>query len=543
MLFQPLFRTLGFYLWILILPLLFPLGIAIYCDYIDPNNYPQLPCTTAFLTTIALIAIGGLFLWFVGRHSTNLYRKEALLLVICVYFLTPFVGALPFTFSHTLSLSDAYFESTSGLTTTGATIIQAKKYNDAGQEIPIESSFDTGKKIQYLYRGNISPVKDKNGHLLTGIEAISPALLFWRSMMQWLGGGGIIVLFVAILPALGVGGKILYQTEVTGPTKESMAPRIKETALQLWKIYLFLTCLETLLLYFTNAKVSWFDAILISFSTLSTGGFSPTNHSIASYTSAITEWIVIIFMILGSINFSLYFFILKGKFERLKHPELQAFLLILFVMTLFSIFTLTHQTITTLNNQIIESASFLTALRYAAFQVISAQTSTGFATANYDIWPFSTQVILLTVMYFGGMAASTAGGLKVIRLQTFFRIMLNNIESIFRPDTVRNVRIGTIIIDNRGSSSILCFFLVAISLTIIGTFLLVLDGIDPETSLTTIACMINNVGLGFRAGNPNHSFSFLTDFGITISCFWMIAGRLEFFALLIAFVPAFWRKS
>lgn len=542
MLFRSLSRTLGFYLWILILPLMLPLCIAIYCDYIEPTNYPQLPCTFAFLITIGVLAFTGFLLWIYGRNSMSLYRKEALLLVICIYFLTPLVGGLPFTFSHTLSLSDAYFESTSGFTTTGATIIQAKKYNSKGEEIPIEASFCTGKNTNYLYRGNVAPVIDRKGNILTGIEAVSPALLFWRSMMQWLGGGGIIVLFVAILPALGVGGKILYQTEMTGPTKESMVPRIKETAGHLWKIYLFLTCLEIVLLYSTNTKISWLDAITVSFSTLSTGGFAPKNNSIASYESAVTDFIVIIFMILGSINFSLYYFVMKGKFERLRHPELKAFLGIISVTSLFSTFTLLHQTIITLTNQTLTDLSFFGAFRYGTFQIISAQTSTGFATANYEPWPFSIQVLMLTVMFIGGMAASTAGGLKVIRLQTFFRIMLNNIESIFRPDTVRNVRIGNLIIDNRASTSILCFFLVAATLTIIGTFLLVLDGIDPETSLGTIACMINNVGLGFRAGGPMNSFSFLTDFGKAISCIWMIAGRLEFFALLIAFVPAFWRR-
>jgi len=331
---------------------------------------------------------------------------------------------------------------------------------------------------------------------------------------------------------------------VTGPSKESMLPRIKETASQLWKIYLALTVAEIILLLVTNHAMPVFDAITISFSTISTGGFTPRSGGIGHYHNIETNLVVIVFMILGSISFSLYFFCMRGKFRRLNDSELKTFLTIIFFACLIAAWQLTGHVQSLLDTVDPGNKFNLTeALMFGSFQVISAQTSTGFSIANYDLWPFSVQVLLLVVMYIGGMAGSTAGGIKIVRYQTFFKIMLNKIESIYRPDIVRSHRIGTTVIDNRTATTVLCFFMIVAALSILGTFLLVLDGIDPETSLSTISCMANNVGIAFRMGGPTESFAFLSSFGKIISCIWMIAGRLEYYALLIAFVPAFWRTS
>lgn len=535
-------------MWILLIPLSIPFFIAVYCEWIVGSEiYPQPPAAFAFFLTIILTTVLGVFFWFIGKHSTgHLYRREALLLVLLVYLLTPVIGSLPFFFNGTLSNPvDAVFEAVSGVTTTGASIMQAKKMNPGtGEEEPIKVSFVTGEKTTYTFYGTITPVIDpETGQvILSGLNAVSPALLFWRSFLQWLGGGGIIVLFVAILPALGVGGKILFQTEVTGPSKESMMPRIKETASKLWKIYLGLTILEIILLMLTNDAITFFDAVTISFSTISTGGFTVRDGGIAYFDSVYTDWVIIVFMILGSISFSIYFFCMRGKFGRLRDPELRLFLLII----LFSVAIATWQLMGTTHHRLASTESvgnfnFWEALRYGAFQVISAQTSTGFTTANYNLWPFSVQVLMLVLFYVGGMAGSTAGGIKVIRQQTFFHIMLNKIESIYRPDTVRIYRIGTTTIDNRTATTVLCFFMVTASLAILGTFLLVLDGVDPETGLTTVSCMLNNTGIAFRMAAD--SFAYLSDWGKILSCFWMIAGRLEYFAVLIAFVPAFWKTT
>ncbi|MCH9610128.1 MAG: Trk system potassium uptake protein TrkG [Chlamydiales bacterium] len=541
-------RALGFYLWILLIPLAIPTGIAIYTDWIaEASAFPQPHSAFAFLLTMTITALLGLIFWFCGlRSHHHLFRREGLLLVLIVYFLTPAIGALPFWLNGTLSNPvDAYFEAVSGFTTTGASVMEAKQYNPlTGEEVPIETSFCIDRDVEYEYYGTITPILAADGEpLYTGIAAVSKALIFWRSFMQCLGGGGIVVLFVAILPALGVGGKILYQTEVTGPSKESIFPRVKETASMLWKVYLGLIFAETILLYLTNERMPLFDALNISFSTLSTGGFAPTSGSIATYQSLLTNWIVILFMIMGSVNFTLYFLCMRGKFSKLNDPELKAFLSIILVTVLLIAWQLFGVMRDAISNTDGTFFSLWEGISYGAFMAVSAQTSTGFVVSNFDVWPFSTQVLLLILFFVGGMAGSTAGGIKIVRQQTFFRILLNKIETIFRPDTVREYRLGSSIISTRTAMTVLCFFLIVGSLTILSTYLFVVDGIDPETSLTTAGCMINNVGIAFRAAGPTHSFAFLPPLSKLWSIFMMIAGRLEFFALLIAFVPAFWRRS
>lgn len=542
-------RILAYYFWILILPLSIPLSIGIYCDWIaGPASFPQPPSALAFLLTILLAALAGCILFLIGRRSSGqLYRKEAILLVLLIYFLTPVFGGLPFFLNETLkSPVDSYFEAVSALTTTGASILYPKKYDPlTGQELPYTKSVETSLKTTYFYYGTVAPLPATADHeRLEGLSAVSYSLLFWRSFMQWLGGGGIIVLFVAILPALGMGGKVLFQTEITGPTKETMLPRIKETASHLWKIYLTLTVGEVILLMLTNRKMPFFDALTVSMATLSTGGLSPRNEGIAFYNNACTDWVILVFMILGSINFSIYFFCMRGRFSRLKDPEVKVFLAIILAASLFAAWQLTGRESALIGtDQEGGVLNFGEALRYGAFQIVSAQTSTGFSTANYPLWPFSIQLLMLILMYVGGMAGSTAGGLKVVRLQTFFHIVLNKIESIFRPDTLRTFRIGTSVVDNRTALTILCLIMIALSMTIVGTFALVLDGVDPQTSLTTVASMINNGGLAFAIGGITDSFNFLTPFGKVLSCIWMIAGRLEYYTLLVAFVPAFWRTN
>ncbi|NGX54446.1 MAG: Trk system potassium uptake protein TrkH [Chlamydiae bacterium] len=549
MLYREISRTLAVFLWGLAIPLAFPFFIAIYCERVaGPEVYPQPPSAFAFFATIVITILLGWLFRFLGRKSTGrIFRREALLMVLLFYFMTSFIGGLPFYLNKTFTNPiDAFYETVSGLTTTGATLMEGKQYNpETGKEIPITKTFVTGEPTTYSYYGTITPVIDSstNKVLYTGIEAVSPALLFWRSMTQWLGGCGIVVLFVAILPALGVGGKILYQTEVTGPSKESLAPRIKETASHLWKIYLGLTVLEIILLMVTNSDVSLFDATTITFSTLSTGGFTPKNGSIGSFNNPYTDIVVMVFMVLGSISFSIYFFCLRGKFRRLNDPELKAFLIVVALASLFAAWNLSGLSATSIGGPEGSLFHFWEGLRYGAFQIISAFTSTGFVTANYDIWPFAIQLLMLILMFVGAMAGSTAGGIKMIRSQMLFRIIVDKIETIFRPDTVRTYRVGATTIDNRAAMTVLCFFMVVVILTITSTFLLVIDGVDPETSISTVACWINNVGIAFRMGSPADSFAFLTNFGKILGSFLMIAGRLEFFAVLIAFVPAFWRTK
>jgi trk system potassium uptake protein TrkH len=393
----------------------------------------------AFLYTI-LLCIGSAWLLAKGTSSASslIYRqKEALISVVLIWFITPAIGALPFIFSGTLENFDqAYFEAASGFTTTGATILEAKQYDpQTGIEIPIRQVYRDTPDAVYTYYGTVAPVDDPfTGKKLKGIEAVSRALLFWRSLMQWIGGMGIIVLFVAFLPQLGLQGKYLFQTEAPGASKEGFKPRIKETALQLWGIYFFLTLLQIILLIGLNSKITLFDAINLALATVSTGGFSIHNNNAAFYQNSATEWVIFIFMILGSVNFSLYYHLLKGKFYRLFEPELINFLLVMACLGCFIFTQIVQIPQITLTGQNLGLYTEAEAFRIALFQLVSAQTSTGFFLDSYDHWPYSTQVVLLIAMYLGGMSGSAAGGIKIIRLQVLLKTAKCKIESMFQPN-------------------------------------------------------------------------------------------------------------
>ncbi len=545
--FREISKILGYFLSGLTLTLFLPLCLALFYQFwSEPAHHPQPHSSLAFFYTILIsAALAAIFLFFGRKSEGRLYRREGLASVFFIWMLTPAIAGLPFLFSGTLENPiQAYFEAASGITTTGASVFQAKKYNPAGKEVPYRSVIEYDLKTVYEWYGTIAPVKNAKGEVIkTGIEAVSKAVLFWRSFLQWLGGVGIVVLFVAILPALGTGGKMLFQSEMAGPVKEGLTPRIKETALALWKIYAGLTLLETALLIMTNTDLTLLDALTITFSTLSTGGFTIINGSIGGYNNANTEWVVIAFMLLGSFNFSLYYYALKGKFFRFYDIELLVFLIIVLISGIYasSFLVGTEEYLTSGKTGGIYSIS--AALRTGFFQTVSAQTSTGFSSANYDLWPYPIQTLMLILIFMGGMAGSTSGGIKMIRHIMLFRIGQNKVERLFRPETVRSFRVGERSIDVSAAITVLCFFLTIIALSVLGTFLLTFDGLDPETALTTITIMVNNSGLGFRQGGPTDSFAFLNNFGLIVNSLWMIMGRLEFFTILVVLVPAFWREA
>jgi len=533
--FRELCRILGFYLFgfsgILVIPTL----LATYYEaYVDPSLHLQTHSTHAFLMTlgITLLLAGILYGW--GRSANrHVYKREGIAAVVLIWILTPALCALPFYLSGILeNYHQAYFEAVSGLTTTGATVLEAKQYDTEGHEIPIEVTVPGVINTLYKYKGTVTPIRDQDGHILfEGVEAVGKALLFWRSFIQWMGGVGIVVLFVAILPLLGAGGKLLYQAEVPGPVKEGLTPRITETAGQLWKIYCILSFTEIVLLMLTNAELPFFDAITITFSTLSTGGFSIKNASIGSYQNLSTEWIVMIFMVAGGINFSLYYYALKGKIFRLNDSEFLLYLASVILGSLFISWLLWNP------------LAFSDAFRHGTFQWISALTSTGFVTSYYNVWPYTAQILLLFAMYIGGMSGSTAGGIKTVRHYMLFKALQSKVESIFRPHLVRHLTIGGKELDFSGITTVLCFFVIVIVISTLGAYFYVLDGIDPETSMGLTACMVNNTGLAFRVADASHSCAFLSDFSLLLSNALMILGRLEFFAVLALLVPSFWKQQ
>ncbi len=529
-------RVLSRYFLYLAAILVIPLTVAIsYEFFLEKTIYFSIPATFAFLGTIGICLVCSmLFHWWGRKAKGTLYRREGILLVVSIWFLTAAVGSCPFLITQTIKNPiDAYFETMSGLTTTGATIIYPKQYEN-GKEVSAVVRNPLDHSLIYSFYGTVEPLKDPaSGQILkTGIEALGKPLLFWRSFMQWLGGMGIVVLFIAVLPALSMGGKFLYENEMPGISKEGITPRIKETASLLWKIYLGLTLFQVILLKVTNAAMPLFDAFTLSFSTISTGGFTVTNDGLLSYASIATPMIIAIFMIAGSLNFTFYFHSLKGKFYRLYEPEFFLFLVILFGGCLLMSFPLWHA-----------PYSWTDALAQGSFMAISAQTSTGFSLISYDLWPFICQLLMLILMFIGGMSGSTTGGIKVIRYFIVLKLIKNKIESLFRPEVVRVLKVGDKEIAPKTASTVLIFFCIVIFLVITGTYLLVWDNHDLVTAIGTISCMINNTGLSFGGIGSAGSFAFLSPFSKIVCILWMVLGRLEYLSVLVLLVPAFWKKK
>jgi trk system potassium uptake protein TrkH len=540
MLYKEVFKIIGKYLIGFSFTLLVPILYALYegSDHLVRN-------VLAFLVTFLIcFALGYSLSKLKTSTQSSLYRREGLTAVVLIWFITPAIACLPFLFTGTLkNPTQAYFESVSGLTTTGATILTAKNFDSDGKEIPYQETVRGYVDTTYTFYGNVDPLRNESGQIVAeGIEAVDKPLLFWRGFIQWLGGVGIIVLFVAVLPALGVGGKVLFQAEVPGPIKESLKPRIKETATFLWKIYVGFTLIQIVLLMLTNGKIDLFNAIMVAFGTISTGGFSVKNANIASYDSAYTDWIVILFMLLGSINFSLYYYILNRKLFRLFDPELIVYLSMIVCFSLYTSWMLIGAPKELLNG---EAGNFTVseALRHGTFQLVSAQSSTGFFTANYDLWPYMVQVLLLIAMYLGGMSGSTSGGIKTMRIILLYKIVKEKLETLYRPGLIKQLRIKDMRVDESVSTTVLCFFVTFIALSVLGTFILCMDGIDPETALTAISSCINNAGLAFRQAGPYGTFAFMSNFSLNVCSLWMILGRLEFFAVLVMLVPSFWKQN
>ena len=282
------------------------------------------------------------------------------------------------------------------------------------------------------------------------------------------------------------------------------------------------------------------DAICVTFSTLSTGGYSIKNNSIASYDNPHTEWIVLLFMIIGSINFALYFHILRGKFYRIYVPDFFLFIGVIILGAALVSGYLIHGPSGEIQHAR-EHYTIWKMIRDGTFQSISSHTSTGFTTRDYDVWPFASQMFMLILMFIGGMSGSTGGGIKTPRFYLLYKIITHKIELIFRPETVRKLIYARHELNSPTVITILVFFCIAGISTLTGTVIYILDGIDPESSLGLMGCMLNNVGIAFRSAGPDGSFLIMSNLSKLISCFWMLTGRLEFFAIILLFLPAFWR--
>ncbi len=463
----------------------------------------------AFAISAAIsLGAGGLAWRLISSGERSLLRREAILVVVGGWLVVSLFGTLPYVFTGTFTnFLDAYFEGLSGFTTTGATV-------------------------------------------LTNIAAQEQSILLWRSITQWLGGMGIITLFVALFPILGIGATQLVEAEMPGPQAERLTPRIRDTAKAVWLLYLGFSGLELVMLLI--ARLPLFDALTVTFSTMPTGGFTATSLSIQSYNSPFVEGIVIFFMIIAGVNFGLFYFLLWKRQVRqvLKSAEFRVYLGLLAGMTILIALDLWRN----MDMSVGEAA------RLGGFQVVSIMTTTGFATADFNLWPSFARTALLLLMAIGASAGSTGGALKVIRLIVLVKYGYHQIVHAFNPRAVLPLKLGgnalpAPVVSRIVGMSVLYF------LTLLGGFLLMSAIIGPEverslgpdatpqtvravtleTSLSSVVSAVGNVGPGLGLVGPTENYMFVPPLGKGVLMVFMVVGRLELLTIMMLFLPVFWR--
>ena len=446
----------------------------------------------SFVYSFALTVLGGLILWWPFKEVKKDFRlREGVLIVVCFWIVLSLFGTLPFLITDSissLSFSEAFFESMSGLTTTGATV-------------------------------------------LNQLDELPKSILFYRQHLQWLGGMGIIVLAVAVLPLLGVGGMELYHAESSGIAKDRLTPKLRNTAIALWKIYLSLTVLCAVGYFLSGMSI--FDAVSHSFSTVAIGGFSTHDGSIGYFNSATIETIAMIFMFLAGINFSLHFVAWNNRslVDYIKDSEFKTYAMVLICSSIIVITALS------LNGQY-ESAN--ETVRHSLFQTISIATTTGFSSQNYSSWPAAIPVFLIMMSFIGACVGSTGGGIKVVRILVMFRLGMKEIHKFIRPNAQVSVKLNKSSINEKALVSVLGFFsLYAISFFLI-LMLLMFAGLDQVTAYSATAATMNNLGPGL--GDVAQNYSSVGEVAKWILSFSMLIGRLEVLTIIAIFHKAFWRQ-
>lgn len=436
------------------------------------------------------ILLLGLILWFSNKKldQNSIGKREGYIIVSMAWVVISLFGAIPFILAGTTSsYTDAFFETMSGFTTTGATVF-------------------------------------------TDIEALPKGILFWRSMTHWIGGMGIIVLSLAILPILGIGGMQLFVAEVPGVTPDKLHPRITQTAQRLWMIYVLLTLVQTILLLLGGMNL--FESLCHAFGTMATGGFSTRNDSIAGFSPYI-QYVIVVFMILAGMSFTLHYFVLKGQFKKLiNNEELKHYLIILAVSTL----------LITLALVFMQNQPAARAFRDSLFQVVSVVTTTGFITSDYLMWPYFTWFLIFLLMFTGGMAGSTGGGIKIVRIMLLFKNSAVELKRIVHPQAILPVRINGKAISQNIIFNVLAFFLIYIIIFAFGSLFMSMIGLEFESAVGAVAACLGNIGPGLANVGPVFNYGHVPDSGKWALSFFMLLGRLELFTVLILFSSHFWRK-
>ena len=479
------FYIVGVLLIILGFSMLFSVGCSLI--YGDGDLIPLLQSIAVTITSGLILVI-----FFKSKDKKDLSTHDGFAVVTLGWIAIVIFSAFPFYFSGTLDYTNSFFEAMSGLTTTGATVL---------------------------------------GHSSTLlIEDVPHGILFWRSFTQFIGGMGIIVFSIAILPMLGMGGVQLFRAEVAGPVADKITPRVKQTAKLLWGIYVGFVLILCLILKIEG--MSWFDAICHSFTTIATSGFSTKNISIAAY-GGLIQWTIIIFMFLAATNFSLhYYFIAKGKFEYYKDHEFRVYfgLCIIFSILFFINIVGTNKYQTD-----------LLSFRHSVFAAVSILTTTGFSTENFNEWPEMSKMLLFFLLFIGGSAGSTTGGMKIIRSILVVKYLFYEVRKLLHPKGIFNITIGENTIDDNVVRATLGFYLFYILIFVFTAIFLSFTGLDVETALTASASAIGNIGPGLGSIGPTDNWAHLTDLAKWLTSFCMLLGRLEIFTVVVLFSRSFWK--
>ena len=481
--YQRIVYSLSIILLIIGLAMLLPLFCSLY--YGETDSY-------ALALSCGVIYLVGFLGFKKAKTEGEFLHKEVFFIVTVGWILVSIFGSIPYLLSGTFtSFADAFFETMSGFTTTGASV-------------------------------------------LTDVEALPHGLLLWRSLTHWLGGMGIIVLFVALFPSVGIGGMQMYQAEAPGGSlMKKIRPRISEMAKVLWSIYLIMTIAEIILLYIAGMPL--FDAVCHTFGTVATGGFSIKNASIGYYNNAAIEWIITIFMFLSGANFALYYTIYRRKKLSVftHNNEFKLYTLIVFTAIIFEVYSLYS----------ISGYSIGDSIREAAFLVVSIITTTGFGTADFAQWSFLGQVILISLMFVGGCTGSTGGSIKVGRILVLIKQTKLELQRCLHPRAVLSLKIDGENVAHQNVLNVTVFFFLYIGIVLAGTILMTVVGRDLITSFTAAATCLGNIGPGLGLVGPTKNFAFLSGGEKYFLSFLMLLGRLEIYTVLVLFLPSFWRKG
>lgn len=472
------FRVIGVLLVLEAVFMLPALGISLYYGQTDYR---------AFLDAILFCLVIGFLCARIRVNDGTLKAREGLAIVSLGWLVFSIAGAFPLVWSGSVpTMTDAFFEAVSGFTTTGATIIP-------------------------------------------DVEIIPMGILFWRSFTHWIGGMGILVFTVAILPAVGIGGFQMFKAETPGPISDRITPRINDTARILYVTYIIMTLVE--IVFLMAAGMNLFDAAVHTFGTVGTGGFSTKNISVGAYTNPAIHWIIGIFMVMASCNFSLYFALYKGKWRSVfKDQELRLFLSVVLAATVFIAWNIYPAS----------GGGIGTVIRDSFFQVSSIISTTGYATADFDQWPTFSKIILFLLMFIGGCAGSTSGGIKDIRILLLLKLVRTEIVKMMHPRAVVQIRLGKRTVPVGIMSTTTAFFFSYIMLYALGVLLVSLDDIDFITAASASAACIGNVGPGFGFVGPMTNYSGLSDFSKMVLSALMLLGRLEIFTILAVLAPKTW---